>query len=119
MLRLSRRVVVCLFVLCGSLWGQPTFRWPAGRAGVRNFTGTLGEPRTNPRDATDYLHHWPKGLGIPKTNGDTILVVDLSDSIGIFHSLSLSLALRPPPTCKEEPHGCVYTKNAYPISLFR
>ena len=60
---------VCLFVLCGSLWGQPTFRWPVDMAGVRNFTGTLGEPRGS---ATVHLDHWHKGIDIPKAIEETV-----------------------------------------------
>ena len=74
MIRRSPFLIVSLLVLCSALWGQPTFRWPVDMDGVNNLTGNLGEPRTNPRNATDYLHHWHKGIDIPQDNDETIRI---------------------------------------------
>ena len=74
MIRRSPFLIVSLLVLCSALWGQPTFRWPVDMDGVNNLTGTLGEPRTNPRNATDYLDHWHKGIDIPQANDETIRI---------------------------------------------
>ena len=102
-------VILSLLVIGSPLWSQPTFRWPVDMGGVSNLTGNLGEPRPdNIENPTVHLHHWHKGIDIPKLNGETIRIPAASQiSGGIL------------PSCKEEPHGCVYTKNAYPISLFR
>ncbi|MCE2449732.1 MAG: M23 family metallopeptidase [Candidatus Latescibacteria bacterium] len=68
-------VILSLLVLGSPLWSQPTFRWPVDRAGVSNLTGNLGEPRPDDiNDPTVHLHHWHKGIDIPKTNGTTIRI---------------------------------------------
>ena len=87
-------VVLYLLMLCGPLWGQPDFRWPVAMSGVSNFTGNLGEPRPHPQNSSVHLHHWHKGIDIPKTN-------DNSSRIPAAGQISGGIL----PSCKEEPHG--------------
>ena len=53
-----------------------------------NLTGTLGEPRTNPEDATDYLHHWHKGIDIPKNVGDRFNLFNVWNDRGRINTAS-------------------------------
>ena len=96
MMRCNLLVIPCLLVLSGALWGQPDFRWPVDMSGVRNFTGNLGEPRPDPQNSSVHLHHWHKGIDIPKTNGTTIripadgkifFIGDTRRSIVLYHGL--------------------------------
>ena len=63
-------VIFYLLMLCRPLWGQPNFSWPVDMGGVNNLTGNLGEPRAEDPNSPHInpLHHWHKGIDIPKTN---------------------------------------------------
>ena len=63
-------VIFYLLMLCRPLWGQPNFSWPVDMGGVNNLTGNLGEPRAEDPNSPyiNPLHHWHKGIDIPKTN---------------------------------------------------
>ena len=75
MIRRYPFVIFYLLTLCGPLWGQPDFRWPVDMDDVGNLTGNLGEPRPDNIDnPTVHLHHWHKGIDIPKTNEETIRI---------------------------------------------